>query len=51
MNVHELRDELSKQKLTNQPFLFKGEIDLDGKLVVIRLPFKDIEACKFIQNL
>ena len=39
-----MRDELSKQKLANQPFLFKGKIDLDGKIVETIMPFKDIEA-------
>ena len=28
MNAYEVRDELYKQKLTNQLFLFKGTIDL-----------------------
>ena len=43
-NIHELRDELSDQKLTNQPFLFKNEIGLAGKLVKTITPCKDIES-------
>ena len=31
MNIHEMRDELPIQQLTNRPFFFKGNIDLDGK--------------------
>ena len=44
MIILELRDELSNQKLTNQPFLFNSKIDLVGKLVETIMPFKDIEA-------
>ena len=43
MNIHELRDNLSSQKLTNQPFLFRSKNDLDGKLVETIMPFKYIE--------
>ena len=39
---HELRDELSYQKSINQAFLFKGKIDLVGKIVETNIPFKDI---------
>ena len=39
MNIHDLGDELS-----NQPFLFTGKIDFDGKLVETIMPFKSIEA-------
>ena len=44
MNKHDLRNELSHQKLTEQLFLFKDKNDLDGKLVETVMPFKDIEA-------
>ena len=44
MNILELRDEVSDQKLTNQAVLFKGEIDLDGKPVETILLFRDVEA-------
>ena len=39
-----MRDELSNQKLTDQPFLCEVKIDLDGKLVETIMPNKDIEA-------
>ena len=45
-NRHDLGDELSNQKLSNQPFLFKGSFDLDSKLVEIIMPFKSIEVFK-----
>ena len=51
MNLQDLRNELSNQKWTNQPFLFKCKIDLVGKLVETIMPFKDVEACKTTQNL
>ena len=44
MNGLEFRDELSNQKLNNQPFLFRGKIDLDGKRVETFMFFEDIEA-------
>ena len=44
INIHELRDVSSIQKLNNQPVFFKDMIDLDTKFVkTIRL-FKDTEA-------
>ena len=44
LNMHELRDEISNQKVLNEPFLFKGEIDLFGEFVETIMPFKDIET-------
>ena len=44
VNIHELRDELSNQKLTNQPFLFERKTDLDGTVVEANMPFEDNEA-------
>ena len=44
MSIHELRDELSDEKLTSQPVWFKSKIDLDGKLVETVISFKDIET-------
>ena len=44
MNKHDLKNELSHEKLTKQLFLFKDKNDLDGKLVETVMPFKDIEA-------
>ena len=44
MNLHELRDELTNQKLENQTFLFKGKSYLNGKFIETIMPFKDIEA-------
>ena len=44
MSNHELRDELSDEKLTSQPVLFKSKIDLDGKLVETIISFKDNET-------
>ena len=49
--MHELRDEISNQKLLNEPFLFKGEIYLYGEFVETIMPFKDIEAFeKFLES-
>ena len=42
MDKHELRNELSNQKLTNEASLFR--VDIDGKLVHTILPLKDIIA-------
>ena len=44
MNIHELRDDLSNRKITDQSFLFTCKIDSDGKLVETIMLFKDIEA-------
>ena len=44
MSIHDLRDELSNRKKTNQPFLFKINIDLGGKIVETFMFFKAIEA-------
>ena len=33
MIIHEVKDEVSAESLKSQPFLFKGKIRLDGKLV------------------
>ena len=44
LNMHELRDEISNQKLLNEPFLFKGEIDLFGEFVETIMPFKYTET-------
>ena len=44
MKLQYLGDELSNQKLTNQPFMVKGTIDLGGKLVLIIMPFKELIA-------
>ena len=38
-----MRDDLSNEQLTNQSFLIKGEIELDGKLVETIMPFKETE--------
>ena len=44
VNIHELRDEISNQKLTHQPFLFKTKIDFVGKIFESIMAFKDIGA-------
>ena len=44
MNRHDLRDELSTQKLSHQLFLFTGKIDLVGKVVETIMPFEHIDA-------
>ena len=44
MIIHEVKDEVSAESLKNQPFLFKGKIRLDGKLIQTIMPFEDIEA-------
>ena len=44
MIIHELRDDLSNRKITDQSFLFICKIDLDGKLVETIMLIKDIEA-------
>ena len=46
MNIHELRDELPFQKITNQLFSFEGKTDLHGKLVETILPSIDVKAFK-----
>ena len=46
MNKHELRVQISNQKLTNQPFFFKSRIYLDEKLVEAIMPRKVTEAFK-----
>ena len=43
LSIHELADELSNQKLRNQPLLFGGKIGLGGKIVETLMPFKGIE--------
>ena len=43
---HELKDELPNQKLTNQFSLYKGEIDLDGKLVEFLCDLELLERLK-----
>ena len=51
MNIHELRDDLSKQKITIQLFLFQGRNDIDGKLVETIMPFKNNEAFEtYLEN-
>ena len=42
--MHEMRDELFNDKLSNPLFILKSKIDLDGKLVETNMPYKDIEA-------
>ena len=44
MNIHELRDELSNQKLKIQALLFKSKIDVDAKLVQTSMLFEDLGA-------
>ena len=52
MNIHELKDELSNQKLLKQLLLFRGKIDLDGNFVEISMPFESIEAFeKFLESI
>ena len=50
MTLHELRDELSNQKLSNQFFLFKGKTDLDGNCVETIMPFKLFEAFEYFSE-
>ena len=44
MNKNEVKDEFSKQNMTNQQFLCKCKIFLDGVLVETLIPFKSIVA-------
>ena len=48
LSIHELRDVLSSQNLTNQSFLFEGKIDLDRKLVGTIMPLEILKRLKSI---
>ena len=50
LNMHDVIDELSNQKLTNQPLLFRAKIDQDGKHFEIIMPFKHKEAFEKISE-
>ena len=51
MNIQELRNKISNQKVTKQPFLFKDQIDLDAKLLKPLCLSKIFKRLKFIWNL
>ena len=44
MNIYNLRDELSNQKVTNQPCMVKGKNDLYGTFAQIIMHLKDFDA-------
>ena len=50
MNIHDVVDELFNQKKTNQPLLFRANIDQDGKLLETIKPSKHNQALENISE-